>query len=118
MSARGNPILSIFAIAASLCAPRARADGSLNSTDPAAAGAGDGVAGAFGVVLEPGAGAAGAAGVWEVGAGVDGAADVDVEAAGAAFGYTNCQFLTGADDVMWLYLGCHAYYKALLLNIV
>jgi len=58
-------MLSMFEIAASRCAPRARAEGSLNSAASAAApaGAGDGVVGAFDVVLEAGAGAAGAAGV-------------------------------------------------------
>ena len=83
-----KPILSIFAIAASRCAPRARADGSLNSADPAAAGAGDGVAGALDEEVEAGAGAAGAAGVrTEAGAGVEGVADMEDEAAGAAFGF-------------------------------
>ena len=55
-------MLSIFAIAASRCAPSVRADGSLKfpSSVPAeAAGAGDGVVGGFEVVLDAGAGAAG-----------------------------------------------------------
>lgn len=79
----------MLAIAASRCAPRARADGSLKSADPAPAGAGDGVAGGFDVVFEAGAGAVGAAGVCaELGAGVEGAAGVDDEAAGAGFGFT------------------------------
>ena len=90
-------MLSIFVMAASRCAPRVRAEGSLKlppSVVVAPAGAGDGVAGASDVVVEAGAGAAGGAGVCDVaGAGVDGAADeVDVElAAGAAFGYECCQ---------------------------
>ena len=78
----------MLAMAASRCVPRARADGSLNSADPALGGAGDGVAGAFEVVLDAGAGAAGTTGVCTgAGAGVEGAADADEEAAGAAFGF-------------------------------
>ena len=81
---------SIFAIASSLCEPRVRADGSLKfALSAPAAGAGDGVAGAFEVGSEAGAGAAGAAGVDAgAGAGVEGSFDVDAEAAGAALGYT------------------------------
>ena len=53
-----------------------------------AEGAGDGVAGAFNVALDAGAGAAGVEGVWAVaGAGVDGGFEVDDEAAGAGFGF-------------------------------
>lgn len=54
-------------------------------------GAGEGVAGAFCVVvLEAGAGAAGAAGVCaDTGAGVDGAFEVDNEAAGAGLGFVD-----------------------------
>ena len=82
----------MFVIAASRCAPRARAEGSWKSRPSSAApaaGAGDGVAGASVAVLDAGAGAAGGAGVWAVaGAGVDGVFvdDVDDVVAGAAFG--------------------------------
>lgn len=91
-------MLSIFAIASSRCAPRVRADGSLKlapSADAAAAGAGDGVEGAFNVVFDVvGAGAAGAAGVCAVaGAGVEGAFEVDEEAAGAVLGYSAVRLL-------------------------
>lgn len=85
-------MLSIFAIAASRCAPRVRADGSLkfpSSVPVDAAGAGDGVAGAFNVVLDAGAGAAGGAGVEAAaGAGVEGALAAEAldEMAGAALG--------------------------------
>ena len=83
-------MLSMLAIAASRCPPRARAFGSLNSAPSAdpAAGAGDGVAGAFEVVLEAGAGAAGAAGVLaDAGAGVEGVFEVE-DVVGAALGYS------------------------------
>lgn len=86
-------MLSIFVIAASRCAPRVSAEGSLKSVFPGddAAGAGDGVEGAFTVVLEAGAGAAGAAGVCaDAGAGVEGAFDAEDDAAGAALGCTDC----------------------------
>lgn len=66
ISARGNPMLSMFWMAASRWAPRARADGSLKlllSVVVPAPGAGEGVAGASDVGLEAGAGAAGGAGV-------------------------------------------------------
>ena len=68
-----------------------RADGSLKlapSADVEAAGADDGVDGAFNVVLDvAGAGAAGEAGVCAVaGVGVEGAFEVDEEAVGAALG--------------------------------
>lgn len=84
-------MLSIFAIASSPCAPRVRADGSLKlapSAATAAAGAGDGVDGAFNVVFDvAGAGAAGVVEVCAVaGAGVEGAFEVDEEAAGADLG--------------------------------
>ena len=49
-------------MAASLCVPKASAEGSLNSAGVPLPGAGEGVVGAFDVV-EAGAGAAGAAGV-------------------------------------------------------
>lgn len=73
----------MFVIAASRCAPRARAEGSWKSRPsvvaPPAAGAGDGVAGASVAVLDAGTGAAGGAGVCVVaGAGVDGAFVDDV----------------------------------------
>jgi len=92
ISALGKPMLSIFSIAASLCAPRVRVDGSLKfppSVPVDAAGAGDGVAGAFDVVLDAGPGAAGGAGVEAAaGAGVEGALAVEApaELAGAALG--------------------------------
>lgn len=93
ISALGKPIFSIFAITSSRCAPSVRADGSLKlgpSADAAAAGAeaGDGVDGGFDVVFDVvGPGAAGAAGVCAVAdAGVEGALEVDDEAAGAALG--------------------------------
>lgn len=102
ISALGNPMLSIFWMAASRWEPRARAEGSLKlpasvvvgaaeSIEPA--GAGDGVAGAFVVVLEVCAGAAGGAGVCAVvdGVGVEGALAVDDEPAGVALGWTKCQ---------------------------
>ena len=96
ISALGKPILSIFAIAESRCAPRVRADGPLkfpSSVPVAAAGTGDGVAGAFGVVLDAGAGAAGGTGVEAGiggGAGVEGALAEEAaeELAGAALGYS------------------------------
>ena len=82
---------SMFTIASSRCAPSVRADGSLKfalSVGGAAAGAGDGVDGAFDVVfVVVGAGAAGAAGVCAAaGAGVEGVFEVDDEARGAALG--------------------------------
>lgn len=68
MSTRGNPILSIFAIAASRWAPRVKADGSFQLPSsvvaPAAGAAGVGVPGANAVEVEAGAGAEGAAGVF------------------------------------------------------
>ena len=89
-------MLSISAIAASLSPPIASADGSLNPCPPGApldaplgapAGAGEGVAGAvvFDVPVEA-AGAAGAEGVVDVWAGVEGAALFDA-AAGTGFGW-------------------------------
>ena len=60
----------MFVMAASRCAPRVSADGSLKfpgSVVVLPAGAGDGVAGASVVVVGAGAGAAGAAGVWVLG---------------------------------------------------
>ena len=80
-------MLSILATAASRSGPIVSADGSLNPCPPAApAGAGEGVAGAF-VVEVPvdAAGAAGAEGVDDVWAGVEGAALL-VAAAGVGFG--------------------------------
>ena len=56
-------MLSMFVITASLCAPNASAEGLLNSAGAPLLGAGEGVLGAFDVVVESGAGAAGAAGV-------------------------------------------------------
>ena len=88
ISALGNPILSILAIASSRCEPGS--DGSLKLAPGAAveAGAGDGVAGAFGAGPGAGAGAAGGAGVEAgAGAGVDGAFEVDEDEAGAALGF-------------------------------
>ncbi len=104
MSALGNPILSMFATAASLCAPSVSADGSLKfppSLVAAAvvAGAGDGVAGAFpeaalkaGAAAGAGAGAEGVCATLE--AGVEGGLE-DAEAlvfAGAALGYRELSF--------------------------
>ncbi len=97
MSARGNPILSIFAIAASRCAPSVSADGSLKfppSVVPpvVVAGAGDGVVGAFpdGVPEAGAAAGTGADGVCTTfGAGVEGglAEEEALEGAGATLGY-------------------------------
>ena len=86
-------MLSIFEIAASRCAPRVRDDGSLklpSSVAAEAAGAGEGVAGGFGVVLDAGAGAAGGAGIEAAaGAGVEGALvdEAPDELAGAGLGF-------------------------------
>ena len=83
----------MFAIAASRCAPRVRVEGSLkfpSSVPVDVTGAGDGVAGAFEVVLDAGAGAAGGAGVdVTAGVGVEGvlAEKVPDELAGAVLGY-------------------------------
>ena len=65
ISARSNPIDSIFAIAAARSVPRAIAFVSVSDREGSlvATGAGVGVAGAFCVVVVEGAGAAGAAGV-------------------------------------------------------
>ena len=105
---------SIPAIASSRCAPKVRADGSLKLAPSAGApaGAGDGVSGAFDVVLDAGAGAAGAAGAAGVcavaGAGVERAFEDDdeEEAAGAALGYgliRVCLALSGDfDDIPWM----------------
>lgn len=69
-------MLSMFAIAASRSPPMVKADGSLNwrgAWEACCAGTGEGVAGAFCVVVEEAAGA-GAAGVCAAaGAGVEGA---------------------------------------------
>ena len=95
ISVLGNPILSILAIASARWEPsNVNADGSLKFelSFPGVAGAGDGVAGAFGVLLGIGAGAAGAAGVDAgAGAGVEGPIEVDAEAAGVALGCASCQ---------------------------
>lgn len=83
-------MLTMLAIAASLCAPRARAEGSLNSALPLVdpVGAGEGVAGAFGVVCDAGAGAAGGAGVLvDAAAGVEGAFVAEDDAAGVVLGF-------------------------------
>lgn len=90
MSSLGKPMLSMLAMAASRSLPIASAEGSLKR-EPSVdwVGAGEGVAGAFCVVLADCAGAAGAAGVWGTwtGAGVAGAAAGLLEdVAGAAFG--------------------------------
>jgi hypothetical protein len=91
MSVRGNPMLSMFSIAAARSLPKASEEGSLKDRSVAAAapaGAGDGVAGGFAAAeTEAGAGAAGTAGVWAgARAGVEGAALLD-EAPGAGFAY-------------------------------
>lgn len=64
ISARGKPMASMLAMAASRSPPMVRADGSLKRSD-CCAGAGEGVAGTFCVAeeAEGAAGAAGAAGV-------------------------------------------------------
>lgn len=64
ISARGNPMASMLAMAASRSPPIVRAEGSLKRSD-CCAGAGEGVAGTFCVLdeAEGAAGAAGAAGV-------------------------------------------------------
>lgn len=85
ISALAKPMLSMLAIAASRSPPMVRAEGSLKRSADACTGAGEGVAGAF-CVLDDGAGAVGAAGVWtRGGAGVEGAALLE-DAAGAVFG--------------------------------
>ena len=61
ISARAKPMLSMLAMAASRSPPMVRADGSLKRSD-CCAGAGEGVAGTFGVFKDEEAGAAGAAG--------------------------------------------------------
>lgn len=101
-----------------------RAEGSLKFalSGPVAAGAGDGVAGAFEVVLDAGAGA-GAAGTAGVGAGagvgVDGAFAVDAEAAVAPLGYTDCQSLATRRFFAEVYYSrSHAYDKPLFLDVV
>lgn len=96
MSALGNPILSILAIAASRWAPSVRADGSLKfplCVVPVVvfAGAGDGVAGAFpdGAFAAEVGPATGADGVCAtLGAGVEGVLLLDeaLDVAGAALG--------------------------------
>lgn len=83
----------MFWTAASRCAPRVSAEGSLKFPGSFvvedAAGAGDGVAGASDVVVvDVWAGAAGAAGVCAAdGAGVEGAFAADEEPPGAALGF-------------------------------
>ena len=93
ISALGKPILSISAMADSRCCPILSAEGSLKfaASAPEPAGAGEGVAGAFGAVPDAGAGAAGGAGVAVFsGAGVDGGLVEDEGAEGAGFGcYTS-----------------------------
>lgn len=98
MSALGNPMLSMFATAASRWAPNVSADGSLKFPPwlvpvVVPAGAGDGVAGAFsdGAFEAEVGSATGADGVCAtLGAGVEGALLVDeaLDVAGAALGYT------------------------------
>ena len=84
-------MLSIFAMAAALCWPRANADGSLKLPVSPPVEAGVGVeATSVVVLLAAGPGAGGCAGV-EAGAGVEGAFPVDDDAvdegAGAVLGY-------------------------------
>jgi hypothetical protein len=118
ISARGNPMLSMFSIAAARSVPIVNDDGSLKLRSvAAAAGAGDGVAGGFAEGTNAGAGAAGAEGVWAGSrAGVDGAALLD-EAPGAALGWREL--------VKWWWqrwestdLGNHTHDEALLFNVV
>ena len=103
ISARGKPMLSMFATAAAPASPIASADGSLKDRGVSAvvAGAGDGVAGrlldAFEAGAGAGAGAAGATGVEAAaGAGVDGALAEDVAADEAAGGALGCELLVQA----------------------
>lgn len=91
ISTRGNPIFSIFAIAAFRCAPIVNADGSLKLPLSAVevGGAGDGVEGAFDVELGAGTGAAGVASVCVVlVAGVDGGLAADDGPADPTLGFT------------------------------
>jgi hypothetical protein len=85
-------MLSMLAMAASRSPPMVKAEGSLKlGPEACVAGAGEGVAGAFCVVADEGAGAAGAAGVCgaaAAGAGVDGGALLDEAAEG--FGCGGC----------------------------
>ena len=91
MSARGNPMLSMFAIAASLSGPMVKDEGLLNWPPWAwawgAAGAGEGVAGTLGVVDDDCAGADGVEAWAGSRAGVEGAALL-ADAAGWGFGWS------------------------------
>ena len=104
-SALGKPMFSRLAIASLRCGPMVRTDGSLKlapSADAAAAGAGDGVDGAFDVVFDvAGTGASGAFTVCVIaGAGVEGAFEADEEVAGAAFGWESIRlWFTCSDGV-------------------
>ena len=95
---------SIPAIASSRCEPSVKAEGSLKFTPSAGVpvGAGDGVAGAFDVVFDTGAGAAGAVCVCSVeDVGVDGAFEEDDEAAGTALGFAKVKMSPYANNVRW-----------------
>jgi hypothetical protein len=73
----------------------------LKRSADACAGAGEGVAGAF-CVLDDGAGAAGAAGVWtRGGAGVEGGAALLEDAAGAAFGLETMQTMKPFSSMLY-----------------
>lgn len=98
------------------------ADGSLKLAPSAAGadGAGEGVAGASDVVLlEAGAGAAGAAGVCAgAGAGVEGAFEADDEAAGAALGFADVSVYPALFKGLVRYLRYHADYEAFLFDAI
>jgi hypothetical protein len=84
ISVLAKPMLSMLAIAASRSLPIVNGEGSFGraDSDEGWAGAGEGVLGAFWVVDEDCAGAAGVAGAFAAGAGVEGAALLDEAADG------------------------------------
>jgi hypothetical protein len=119
ISSRAKPISIMFVIAASRCAPMARAEGSLKL-----APAGDGVSGT--VTLDDDAagacaGAGGGAAAFEVCTGVEGAlAGVEeLDAAGVALG---CDVLARREIAARFGRGAHlrehAHYETLLLDLV
>lgn len=126
MSGLSKPMASICETTPSFWAPMANADGSPNAVPSPPAPAGEGVSGACVVAAVGAAGAAGAAGV-DAGAtaGVEGALE-EAPAAddGAAFGYIppHTQSDKRVEEVPkiteLIYLGDHADYEALLLNII
>lgn len=112
-------MLSMLAIAAARCSPRASADGSLNEVDSVTvgAGAGDGVAGgcvgAETLDAAGAEGAEGAAGVDDVCAGVEGSAGF-----GAGFGYTPPSVLQEYGAQLIADLRSHAHDKSFLFDLV